>query len=78
MKEECYKRSGTVLAPGASFEGRVREVRFRRSGTVLAPAASFKESSLLTVWDSFWLREPVLREVRYKRSGTIFGPGSQV
>ena len=61
---------GPFLAPGARFEGRVREgrvreVRFKRSGTVLAPGASVERSSLLTVQERFWLREPVLREVRY-------------
>ena len=43
----------------------MRELRFKRSGTVLAPGAGVERSSVLTVQERFWLREPVLREVRH-------------
>ena len=56
LKEECHQRSGTVWLR----EPALKEKCYYRSGTVFG-----ERSSLSTVQDRFWLREPVLREVRY-------------
>ena len=75
LQGSYYSRSGTVLAPGASFERKVLLTvrdRFWLQEPALEKECYFRPGTV------FWLPEPGLKEECYQRSGTVFGSGSQL